>query len=120
MTNISCPCKARTLLPCQVASVLRTSKSALGVRRAKAALSYEMESVRRLIRKLLKPYQFRQVAAQLLLAVLDLNRDLGAARRGCPLFGGRVVNICAHQVFRILTQIYGPAARCKSFSSIWW
>jgi hypothetical protein len=35
MTNISCPCWARALFPCQVAGVLRTSKSDLGVRRAK-------------------------------------------------------------------------------------
>jgi hypothetical protein len=48
--------------------------------------SYETESVRGLISFYAKPYQFRQVAAKLApavisLAVLDLNRDLGAARR---------------------------------------
>jgi hypothetical protein len=62
----------------------------------------ETESVRGLISFYAKPYQFRQIAPKLApavisLAVLDLNRDLGAARQGCPLLGV-AVNICSHRV----------------------
>jgi len=30
-----------------------------------------------------------------------------------PVVGGKAENICAERVFRILTHLYGPAARCK-------
>ena len=62
----------------------------------------ETESVRGLISFYAKPYQFRQIAPKLApavipLAVLDLNRDLRAARQGCPLLEV-AVNICSHRV----------------------
>jgi hypothetical protein len=35
--------------------------------------------------------------------------------RAMSEFGGEAENICSRRVFRILTHMYGPAVRCKSF-----
>ena len=56
-----------------------------------------------------KPHQFRQGAAQFALPPSSPART--------SVVEGRAVNICSHRVFRVLTRMYGPAARCKRFSS---
>src|SRR5260221_14641600 len=34
-------------------------------------------------------------------------------------FGGKAENIYSERVFRLFTHMYGPAVRCKRFSSSW-
>jgi hypothetical protein len=46
----------------------------------------------------------RQVAAQLVLAVLDFERRPRSSPATMSVVGGRAVNICSYRVFRILTQ----------------